>query len=153
VLVAILRPQGCIEGENITDLQGDGAIGKTGNADLRALQVAQNGHLGAEDQGGGTDLLAALAVVVATAVGKVEAEHIGPGADQGFDGALVRAGGAEGGNDFGALLHPEGPLRGGGGQVVHCTQVDCGKCAGQRGWATPLRAGRENRPAACRARR
>ena len=90
------------EGEAITQLEFDALVGEFGDADFRALQVAEQGHVAAVLGGQFAHQLGAGFVLVGRAVGEIQAGNIQAGDDQLFEYGGAITGWAEGGDDFGA---------------------------------------------------
>jgi len=88
--------------EVIAGGQLDAFLGKAGNADLRALQVAQQSHMAPGRGSQLADQTRPFAVLIGTAVGEVQACHIQTRMDQGVEGGWGVAGRAEGGDDLAA---------------------------------------------------
>ncbi len=90
------------EAELVADLQFDALVGELGDADLRSLQVAEQGDEAAVLGRQFAHQPGAGAVFIGGAVGEVEAGDVDPGQDQLLQHFRGIAGWAEGGDDFGA---------------------------------------------------
>ena len=90
------------EGEAVANLQFDALAREFGDADLRPLQVAEQGNVAPVFGRQLTHQACAGLVLVRGAVGEVETGHVEAGDDQLFEDFGAVAGGAEGGNDFAA---------------------------------------------------
>src|SRR5690606_24140930 len=90
------------EGEAVADLEFDSLVGKLGNADLRPLQVAQQRDVAAMLGSDVTDHAGASLVLVRGAVREVQASDVQTRKDQLLDNFRRVAGGAKGGDNFGA---------------------------------------------------
>ncbi len=93
------------EAELVAFLQLDALVGELGDADLRALQVAQQCDEAAMASGDLTDQLGPGTVLVGAAVGEVQAGDIQPGDDHLLQHIRRTAGRAQGGDDLGATLN------------------------------------------------
>ena len=99
LVAAILRQQG-VDGESIPRREGEGlAAGETGDADLGPLKIGENRHMAAGTLRRGANIGDSRGVFAMAAIGKIEPEHIDPGANQLFDLAVAR--GPERGDDLG----------------------------------------------------
>ncbi|MCY1438517.1 hypothetical protein D9M71_547200 [compost metagenome] len=101
-LVAGVTRMGDGEAEVVAFLQFDALVGELGDADLRALQVAEQGDEAAVLGGQLADQSGACLVFLGAAVGEVQAGDVQPGDDQLLQDLGGVAGRAEGGDDFGA---------------------------------------------------
>ncbi len=82
-------------------LERDRAVGEAGDANLRALQVAECGDAAAVTLG----CLAhrgSAGMMVGRAVGKIQPYHVDTGVDEFIEHALAITGGAQGSDDLGA---------------------------------------------------
>ena len=73
------------------------------DADFRALQVGNDGDFTADAAGGFAHFARVFAVEGGVAVAEVEAHDVQADADHVFEGFLVAAGRADGGDDFGVV--------------------------------------------------
>ncbi|MCY1407431.1 hypothetical protein D9M68_518230 [compost metagenome] len=101
-LVAGVTGMGDGETEAVAFLQFDALVGELGDADLRALQVAEQGDEAAVFGGQFADQAGACLVFFGAAVGEVQAGDVQSRDDQLLQDFRGVAGRAEGGDDFGA---------------------------------------------------
>ncbi len=104
----IARRRIAVEHEALAARQRDAAPGESADAQFRTLQVGQDADRPAGlclDRAHG---IAALAMVVMRAVAEVQAEDVRAGVEQGADGCLVAAGGAQRGENLGAAKATHG---------------------------------------------
>ncbi|MCY1413004.1 hypothetical protein D9M71_284260 [compost metagenome] len=90
------------EAEGVAYGQFDALVGELGDADLRALQVAEQGDEAAVLGGQFAYQLGAGAVLVGGSVGEVQAGDVDAGDDELFEDLRGVAGWAKGGDDLGA---------------------------------------------------
>jgi hypothetical protein len=85
-----------------------GPSAKLLDADLRALQVGQDGDFDAQRGGHAAQFLGAPQLVLGGAVREVQADHVGAGLDHPGEHAGFVGGGAQRGDDLGAAQGAEG---------------------------------------------
>ena len=77
------------EDEAVAGVQGDGAVGKGADTDLRALGVQDGGHRAADGVPDGVEPVQPLQMLLMGAMGEVEPGGIHPGADEPADHFLA----------------------------------------------------------------
>ena len=93
-----------VQFESLSGFELDRAVGEGADAQLRSLQVEQNADRPPAGALQIADDLRARLVIGMAAMTEIQAKHIHPGIEQGFDAGAVRGGRAEGGDDFGFTI-------------------------------------------------
>src|SRR5690606_28993456 len=94
-----------IEYEFVAGIQRHRTITETANADLRPLQVREDGNIALLRVRRRTNAPGHGLMVGATAVGEIEPEHIDPGGDQAREHVGAGTGRAHRGNNLGPSEH------------------------------------------------
>jgi hypothetical protein len=126
VLISRRRVVLAIEREGCARLQFHTAALEALDADLRALQIGQHGHLAAHLFGDLTHLTTAQFMILGRTVRQVQPDHIGAGLEHPREHAGLVGGRPEGGDDAGAAQ-----LFVAGGHDFGSDGYSCGP----RGWA------------------
>src|SRR5690606_30532074 len=103
--VTRLLIQAGIQGKAGAIAQHDAAIAETGDADLRALQVGEDGHTAPLCCRRLTNTCRHLAMALGVAVGKIQPEHVDASSDQRRQHLCAVTGRANGGDNLGASEH------------------------------------------------